>query len=145
MTVESFLTPEEELQVVDAIRVAEKMTSGEIRVHLEAYENPQQVFERTKEVFHFLKMDQTAAHNGVIIYVAVNLKQFVIWGDQGIHNKVGDAFWQSTRDAIVTQFKKGCFADGLADGIQEIGRVLQEYFPWQKDDTNELPDEISKG
>ncbi len=121
------------------------MTSGEIRVHLESYDKPEQVFERTKEVFHFLKMDQTQAHNGVIIYVAVNLKQFVVWGDQGIHEKVGDSFWQSTRDAIQSQFKKGAFANGLSDGIKEIGRVLQEYFPWQQDDTNELPDEISKG
>ncbi len=145
MTVESFLNAEEELQVVDAIRVAEKMTSGEIRVHLEEYEHPEQVFDRTKEVFHFLKMDNTEAHNGVIIYVAVNLKQFVIYGDKGIHEKVGDTFWQSTRDAIQAQFKEGNFAKGLSNGVTEVGRVLQEYFPWQHNDTNELPDEISKG
>jgi len=145
MTVESFLTSEEELQVVDAIRVAEKMTSGEIRVHLEDFKNPKGTFDRTKEVFHFLKMDTTEARNGVIIYVAVNLKQFVIYGDKGIHEKVGDSFWQSTRDAIQAAFKKGDFANGLTDGVIEVGRVLQTYFPWQHNDVNELPDEISKG
>lgn len=145
MTVESFLTPKEELQVVDAIRIAEKMTSGEIRVHLEDYDTPENIFERAKEVFHFLKMDTTEVHNGVIIYIAVNLKQFVIYGDKGIHEKVGDSFWQSTRDAIQIEFKKGNFTTGLSNGIKEIGRVLQEYFPWQHNDTNELPDEISKG
>lgn len=145
MSVESFLTPKEELQVVDAIRIAEKITSGEIRIHLEDYDTPENTFERTKEVFHLLKMDNTETHNGVIIYVAVNLKQFVIYGDKGIHEKVGDAFWQSTRDVIQTEFKKGDFAKGLSNGIHEIGRVLQEHFPWQHNDTNELSDEISKG
>ncbi len=144
MTVESFLTSEEELQVVDTIRIAEKMTSGEIRVHLEDFENPSSTFERAKEVFHYLKMDNTEAHNGVIIYVAVNLKQFVIYGDHGIHKKVGDSFWQSTRDEIQAKFKEGEFAIGLSNGIKEVGRVLQEYFPWEHGDTNELSDEISK-
>lgn len=145
MTVESFLTESEELQVVDAIRIAEKMTSGEIRVHLEAFEHADQVFKRAKEVFHFLKMDNTEVHNGVIIYVAVNLKQFVVYGDKGIHQIVGDSFWQSTRDAIQVSFKEGNFVKGLTDGITEIGRVLQQHFPWQHNDINELPDEISKG
>jgi len=143
-TVESFLTSEEETQIVEAIRKAEKQTSGEIRVHLENFEG-EDTFARTREVFHLLKMDTTKARNGVLIYVAINLKKFVIYGDQGIHEKVGDAFWQSTRDLILTSFKKSNFTKGIQNGVLEIGKVLEEYFPWDSHDINELPDEISKG
>lgn len=142
-TVEAFLSAEEEAEVVKAIKVAEKQTSGEIRVHLENSEA--EVALRAKEVFHLLKMDTTEAHNGVIIYVAVNQKQFYVYGDQGIHTKVGDSFWQSTRDIILDSFKKGDFTKGLSEGVLEIGKVLKEHFPWTKDDTNELSDEISRG
>ena len=142
-TVESFLSAEQEAEVVKAIKTAEKQTSGEIRVHLENSEA--EVALRTKEVFHLLKMDTTKARNGVIIYVAVNQKQFYVYGDQGIHTKVGDSFWQSTRDIILHSFKNGDFAQGLSNGVLEVGKVLKEYFPWTEDDTNELSDEISKG
>lgn len=142
--VESFLSAEEEAEVVEAIRIAEKQTSGEIRVHLEAFEG-EEVSSRAKEVFHLLKMDTTEAHNGVIVYVAVNQKQFYIYGDQGIHSKVGDLFWQSTRDVILDDFKQANFARGLSKGVLQIGKVLEEHFPWHEADTNELSDEISKG
>ena len=142
-TVEAFLSAEQEAEVVKAIKIAEKQTSGEIRVHLENSEA--EVALRTKEVFHLLKMDTTKARNGVIIYVAVNQKQFYVYGDQGIHTKVGDSFWQSTRDIILYSFKNGNFAQGLSNGVLEVGKVLKEYFPWTEDDTNELSDEISKG
>lgn len=142
-TVEAFLSAEQEAEVVKAIKIAEKQTSGEIRVHLENSES--EVALRAKEVFHLLKMDTTKARNGVIIYVAVNQKQFYVYGDQGIHTKVGDSFWQSTRDIILYSFKNGDFAQGLSNGVLEVGKVLKEYFPWTEDDTNELSDEISKG
>lgn len=142
--VEAFLSTEEEQRVVEAIRLAEKETSGEIRVHLESYDADKDVFEHAQEVFHLLKMDNTKEGNGVILYVAVNLKKFVIYGDAGINKLVGADFWNSTRDSIQAQFKQGKFDQGLIDGIQEIGRVLKQYFPWDSNDENELSDEISK-
>jgi len=142
--VESFLSAAEEAQVVEAIRKAEKRTSGEIRVHLENFESDE-VSIRAKEVFHLLKMDNTKARNGVIIYVAINKKQFYIYGDQGIHTRVGDSFWQSTKNIILKAFKQKEFANGLSLGVQQIGNVLEQYFPWDNTDINELPDEISKG
>ncbi len=141
--VESFLTEDQEKKIVEAIRLAEKQTSGEIRVHLESF-NGVDVETRTKEVFHLLKMDNTQLHNGVILYVAVNLKQFYIYGDKGIHAKVGSSFWENTRDVILEAFKKGDFATGLSKGVLQIGEALHTHFPWHKDDINELIDEISK-
>ncbi|MBQ0734524.1 TPM domain-containing protein [Aquimarina celericrescens] len=142
--VEDFLTADQEEQIVAAIRRAEKTTSGEIRVHIEKHTDLD-ILDRTKEVFHLLKMDNTIQHNGVLIYVAVDDHRFAIYGDQGIHNVVGDNFWESTRDAILKQFKKGDFTQGLIDGILMAGEQLQRYFPWDHTGSNELSDEISKG
>lgn len=140
--VEDFLTQIEEAQIIDAIRIAEKNTSGEIRVHLEksSDKNP---LERAKEVFYFLKMDETKSHNGVLFYVAVDDKKFSVLGDEGIDNVVSKDFWESIKDAVIKQFSQGRYADGLKEGILETGKKLKEYFPYSLDDKDELPNEIS--
>ena len=142
--VEDFLTKEEESAIVEAIRVAEKNTSGEIRVHIEATTSLD-AYDRAMEVFHELNMDATELQNGVLIYLAVNDKTFVICGDKGINDVVAPDFWDCTRDAMVNQFKLGNYKQGLIDGILNAGEQLKKYFPWQEGDTNELSNEISKG
>ena len=142
--VEDFLTQEEEQEIVKAIRVAEKNTSGEIRVHLEKT-TELDPFDRALEVFNELKMDETQLKNGVLIYLAVKDKTFVICGDQGINEIVDNDFWDSTKDIMVTHFKNGNFKQGLIDGILKAGEELKKHFPWSEDDTNELSNEISKG
>ena len=42
-------------------------------------------------------------------------------------------------------FKSGNYKQGLVEGILKAGKVLETYFPWEKGDVNELPDDISKG
>ncbi len=142
--VEDLLTTEEEGEIVEAIRLAEAKTSGEIRVHLEKSSKIAH-YDRALEVFHFLKMDNTKLQNGVLFYLAVNDKQFVIIGDKGIDNSVPDNFWQSTRDVVLTHFKNNDFKLGLVEGIALAGEILQQYFPWEHDDIDELSNEISRG
>lgn len=142
--IEDFLTADEEKQIVDAIRVAEKNTSGEIRVHIEKT-SAIDVYERALEVFHMLKMDNTKQQNGVLIYVAVEDRNFVIFGDEGINNVVDDDFWDTTKNIMQGHFKRGHFKQGLVDGILKAGKQLEAFFPWETGDKNELPDDISKG
>lgn len=142
--VEDFLTQAEEQEIVNAICQAEKNTSGEIRVHIEKTTSID-AFDRAKEVFHQLKMDETQLKNGVLIYIAVEDKTFVICGDQGINDIVEDDFWNKTKEIMVAHFKEGNFKQGLIDGILSAGEELKKHFPWTKDDTNELSNEISKG
>tara|TARA_R110002096_G_C14480766_1_gene713824 strand:+ start:69 stop:506 length:438 start_codon:yes stop_codon:yes gene_type:complete len=142
--VEAFLTKEEEQEIISAIRVAEKNTSGEIRVHIEATSD-KDPYERSLEVFHLLKMDNTKDANAVLIYVAVNDQKFVIYGDKGINKVVPKDFWNSTKDVMQSHFKNGNFKQGIVDGILKAGEELQAHFPWQIDDENELSNEISKG
>lgn len=150
--VEDFLTSEEEIAIVEAIRIAEKNTSGEIRVHLEAksvsVEEPKQqidAFDRAAEVFDILHMNNTKESNGVLIYVAVEDRTLVIMGDKGINDVVGQNFWEGTKDIIINHFKNGDMKQGLVDGILKAGEKLKKHFPYQKDDKNELPDDISVG
>ena len=142
--VEDFLTKEEEQEIVEAIRMAEKNTSGEIRVHIEKTTS-MDAYDRAMEVFHELKMDETELQNGVLIYLAVEDRHFVICGDKGINDVVPNDFWNCTRDIMVTEFKKGDFKQGLIDGVTRAGEQLQYYFPWQEGDSNELSNEISRG
>ena len=142
--VEDFLTKEEEQEIVEAIRVAEKNTSGEIRVHLEKT-TALDVYDRALEVFNELKMDETQLKNGVLIYLAVEDKTFVICGDYGINDVVANDFWDSTKEVMVAHFKNGNYKQGLVDGILMAGEQLKKHFPWSEDDTNELSNEISKG
>lgn len=138
-----FFTRPQEEKIVESIRQAELCTSGEIRVHLHTSscdKNPQ---EHAVETFYRLGMDKTALHNGVLIYLATEEKQFVIMGDEGINERVPDNFWDSTRDKMQKHFRQGDFVTGLCEGIAEAGSQLQEHFPYESDDENELPDEIS--
>ena len=142
--VEDFLSRKEEAEVVEAIRMAEKNTSGEIRVHLEAHSEID-AFDRAAEVFDFLHMNNTKQSNGVLIYVAVEDRTLVILGDSGINDVVAADFWESTKDAIIAQSKNGNTKQGLVDGIIKAGEQLKMHFPYKKGDINELPDEISVG
>ncbi len=142
--VENFLSTQEEKQIVQAIQQAEKLTSGEIRVHIDQDIDGGQI-ERAQEVFYLLKMNETKDQNGILFHVSVKNKTFSVIGDEGIDKKVPLNFWNDIKDQIILHFKKERYAEGLIKGIQMAGESLQHYFPYQKDDINELPDEISKG
>ena len=142
--VEGFLTEDEEQEIVQAILEAEKNTSGEIRVHIEPSAKIDH-FSRAQQVFHLLKMNNTKDANGVLLYVAVKDKKFVIYGDKGIDKAVPKGFWESTKETIANHFKNGDFKTGIIEGVLKAGEELEAHFPWSHNDTNELSDAISKG
>ena len=141
--VESFLTAEEEQEIVEAILMAEQDTSGEIRVHLE-YSDRGDPIERVQELFYSLKMDNTRERNGVLLYIAVHDHHFVICGDKGIDEVVPEGFWDSTRDIIQDHFREGSFKEGIIAGVRSAGKELKAHFPRNPDQPNQLSDEISK-
>ncbi|AOW20795.1 TPM domain-containing protein [Urechidicola croceus] len=142
--VEEFLTTNEEQQIIDAIKSAEDHTSGEIRVHIEnSSEKPP--LERAKEVFCYLKMNETKLQNGVLFYVAVDSHQFAIYGDKGIYEQVPHNFWDDEKDLVINHFSKKQNAKGLVLAIEKVGEKLKELYPVTIDNSNELSNEISKG
>lgn len=137
-------TKEQEQQIVSAIKQAELNTSGEIRVHVEK-KCKGDVLDRAANVFAMLEMHQTELRNGVLFYLATHDKQFAILGDAGINVNVPENFWETIKETMLLHFKDGDFTLGLSKGIEMAGEKLKEFFPYQSDDLNELPDEISYG
>lgn len=141
--IQSFLSKQDEEAIVSAIKEAEKNTSGEIRIHIEAHTDEDH-FEHALQVFQQLEMHKTELRNGVLIYIAVEDHKFVILGDEGINKVVADDFWNQTKDVMQNHFRKGDFKTGIVQGILQAGNELKAHFPYQDDDTNELSNEISK-
>lgn len=140
----SILSHDEDRRVVEAIKQAELNTSGEIKVHIEN-RCKGNVEERSLYVFNRLKINETQQHNGVLIYLAVKDHKFAILGDEDINKVVGDGFWNDVKDLMLSHFKEGRFAEGLEEGIVRCGEKLKTYFPYQSDDINEIPNDISYG
>ena len=141
-----FFTPEEKQQLVDAIQKAEQRTSGEIRVFVESKCRFVDALDRAQEIFFKLKMHETKDRNATLIYVAVKDKQAAVFGDEGIHQKVGQKYWEEEVNKMLVEFKKQHLADGLIGCIADIGQALHQHFPYDRDtDKNELPDEIVFG
>jgi uncharacterized membrane protein len=142
MGIKRFSSSEQE-QIKLAIEKAEFMTSGEIRVFVEATCPIESVLDRAAFQFNKLKMHKTEQRNGVLIYLAVDDRRIAIIGDSGIHSKLNTTFWDDTKDAMIEQFKQGKMTEGLCIGIALVGEQLKNLFPYQKNDQNELPNEIA--
>jgi len=141
-----FFSQEENQQLVDAIQKAEQQTSGEVRIFVESKCKYVDALDRAKEIFFSLKMNETELRNGTLIYVAVKDKQAAVFGDEGIHQKVGAQYWKDVVTKMLFQFRNQKLADGICQGIYDLGEALKFYFPYQSDtDKNELPDEIVFG
>ncbi|WP_422007958.1 TPM domain-containing protein [Roseivirga pacifica] len=142
---EASFSKDEKARIKAAIEKAELNTSGEIRVHLENHCSKANVLDRAAQVFAQLDMHKTAARNGVLVYMAVKDHKFAIIGDAGINAKVAEDFWDLTKEKMLAHFKAGNLTAGLEEGILCAGERLKEFFPYQKDDKNELSDDISFG
>lgn len=137
-----FFSPQDETIIINAIQEAEKNTSGELRVHVEksCKGDP---FDRAVAVFHKLNMQATRQQNAVLFYIAHGSQKLAIVAGKGINDVVPANFWDTIRNQLVQEFKNGNTAIGLAAAITQCGLQLQHFFPWQSDDTNELPNTIS--
>ena len=145
-----FFTKDEQRRIGRAIAAAELRTSGEIRLHLERDVPAKPPVDgdpylQARRIFDKLGMHRTEARNGVLVYLALRSHRFAVVGDEELHAKVGDGFWADVVAAMAESFAEDRFADGIEAGISMIGERLREHFPYQSDDVNELPDEISFG
>jgi len=107
---------------------AEKRTTGEIRV----YVSHRKVHDpRHAAVHHFAKMglDKTKDRNAVLIFIAPESQNFAVIGDEAVHAKCGETFWEDVVRAMREYFQQGKFTEGLVHGIREAGKLLAEHFP----------------
>lgn len=141
-----FFTEDEKQQLVAAIQQAEKQTSGEVRLFVESRCRFVDPVDRAKEVFLQLGMNKTKERNGTLVYIAFDDHQLAILGDEGIHQKVGQRYWEEEVAKMVREFRSEHIVEGISQVVLDIGAALQQHFPYDSDtDKNELPDEIVFG
>ena len=141
-----FFTAEEQQRIIDAIRSAEHMTSGEVRVFVESKCSYMDALDRAAELFLRLKMNLTDDRNAVLVYVAMEDQQLAVLGDENIHKKVGNEYWNAEVKKMITSFNKQNYAEGIRQVVLDVGEALVKHFPYNNDtDKNELPDEIVFG
>lgn len=130
--------------IATAVAAGERLTSGQIRVHLEP-RCGRDPMAQARLVFDRIGVARTRQRNGVLLYLALDDHRFVVLGDEGIHARVGHGFWDSVRDMLQAELRAGHTRDGIVAAVLEIGRVLATHFPDRPDDVNELSDSVSLG
>jgi uncharacterized membrane protein len=141
-----FFTEEEKQLIVEAVQNAEQRTSGEVRVFVENRCRYVNAIDRAIEIFENLQMHKTQLRNAVLVYVAIKDRQLAVFGDEGIHKKVGNEYWASEVVKMIHTFNRENIAQGIAQCVKNIGEALCTHFPYDKDtDKNELPDDIVFG
>lgn len=140
-----FFTDIEQAMIVEAIRQAERRTSGEVRVYVESRCSYMDALDRAIELFAELGMTSTKERNGVLVYVALKDHQLAVYGDEGIHQKVGGTWWKQEVMKMIREFNQEDYALGIAHCVQDIGNALQHHFPYDRADRNELTDDIEFG
>ena len=141
----SFLSrklPVDTQKIEQAISRLEKKTSAELRVVVEHRTDNPNAVERANQLLDELNMRETAERNGVLIYLAFKPHRLAVVGDAGIHQKVGQVFWQIIYDAMKADVRRGDYTEGICKGIEQVGKRLAVHFPYRDDDKNELPNEV---
>lgn len=138
----TFLTEQQMASLVEAIQTAESHSTGEIRIHIDSNTESDNA-KRAFEVFRTLKMDETKERNGVLFHVNFENKYLTIIGDEGIHRKVSQSFWNELHDKTTSEFAQGHYFEGLKNAVLEAGLELKKHFPFSGENPNELSDEIT--
>jgi uncharacterized membrane protein len=90
-------------------------------------------------------MHETVLRAGVLIYLALEDHQLAIVGDDGIHARVGDGYWERIRDRMIERLRGGAARDAVVQAVADVGAVLAREFPRRPDDVDELSNEVSLG
>jgi uncharacterized membrane protein len=145
MRTKDFLSQLDHDRIVGAIKAAEAKTSGQIRVYVQRGELAGDPVIAAQEKFQKLGMHATKERNGVLIFVLPRARKFAVIGDESVHQKCGDEFWQQLVERMRVHFQKENFTDALVEAIEEAGKLLARHFPKTSAPRNELPDEIIEG
>jgi uncharacterized membrane protein len=135
----TFLSALDHSRIEQAIAAAELLTSGELRVVIHPGKTEDPLATATRE-FARLEMHRTRERNAILLLVAPRSRTFAFYGDTGIHEKCGEAFWQALANALAADFRREAYTDGIVAAVAKAGELLSRHFPRRHDDRNELPD-----
>jgi uncharacterized membrane protein len=138
-----FINQLDEARIAGAIAAAENRSSGEIRVFV-SRRKVKDALPAAQMQFDKLGMRKTRQRNGVLLFFAPATRQFAIVGDAGVHEKCGEAFWQTVSNVMTDHLKQGHFTEAILDAVGRVGDLLAQHFPRESDDQNELPNAIAR-
>ncbi|ACU08615.1 hypothetical protein FIC_02179 [Flavobacteriaceae bacterium 3519-10] len=138
----NFLTEYQMASLVEAIQSAEDHSTGEIRVHIDSNSEGNNA-EIAFGVFKALCQNKTAERNAVLFHINFEQHYLTIIGDEGIHAKVHQSFWDQIHDEVTAEFAKGNYHEGLRNAILKTGFELKKHFPVSGENPNELSNEIT--
>lgn len=134
-----------------AIRESESMHTGEIAFAIENALSPGPAWgglsarERALQVFSDLRVWDTEANNGVLIYVLLADHDIEIVADRGVAARVAPDEWEAVAQAVEAEFRAGRFEAGARVGIARVGAILAQHFPTggPASPVGDNPDELS--
>src|SRR5256714_12032811 len=118
-------------KIKEAIQKAEHRTSGEIRVSVAPFFWGN-VHKAAEKAFTRLGMTRTKDHNAILFFVVPARRKFVVLGDSGIHERVGQKFWHRVVDVVADKFRGGGFTPRVFSGIEGGGGQLASHFPYER-------------
>lgn len=136
-----FLQQLDTARIERAIADAERLTSGEIRVVFQPGKVESATHLASTE-FTRLGLRATRERNAVLILVAPDARQFAVYGDEGVHARCGESFWQAVAAAMEEKFRAGDHTGAVAEGVARLGRLLAKEFPRRPDDRDELANDV---
>lgn len=132
------------LQAIEqAITDTERGHGGEIRFAVEANLSTLDLMRRVTprqqavHVFARLGVWDTAANNGVLIYVSWADRDVEIVADRGFNGRVAEQEWAGVCRRMEQSFARGAPRQAIVDGIQAVGALIARHFPAA--DRDELP------
>jgi uncharacterized membrane protein len=141
MNAKEFLKQVRHDDIFAAVRDAETKTSGEIRVFI-SHKKMEDAVAAAQAAFMRMGMAKTRHRNGVLIFVAPKARKFAVIGDEAVHEKCGDVFWQALAAEMSGYFQKSDFTEGILHGVGKAGELLAAHFPRQAGEKDELPNQV---
>jgi uncharacterized membrane protein len=135
-------------RIEERVRASERRHSGEIRVSVEAslplsyLWRDRSARDRAVTLFGKLRVWDTEANNGVLIYLLLAERAIEIVADRALTRVMPQAHWETVLAGMREAFGAGRFEDGLAQAIDAVDAMLVRHFPLAEgqDNPNELPD-----
>ncbi len=138
------LTSAQKKKIVQAIENAEHQTSGEIRVHFSYSKSDENPLFQAQKQFEKLKMHLTKDRNGILIYINPNARKFALYGDEGIHLKLGQDYWDQLKNSLKKNIQEKDLIHGIENAVLDLGVQLKAHFPHAEKDKNELKNDVSE-
>jgi len=118
----------DEDQIAAAIRVAEAHTTGKVVVVLSPHSRGD-IIAAAAQAFAKLDMHRSHHRNSVLLFVAPSKREFAVVGDAGIHQELGQSFWDQLARSMSQKIKTEDLTRGIIHGIEAIGGELAAHFP----------------